>query len=57
MLVCLALNEQFIGIFFLHFHLCSGHRKGLEDKMYPAMDSPVHGEPNGVKMTAFIHKL
>ena len=25
-----------------------GHKNGLEEKTYLAMDSPVHGEPGGV---------
>ena len=30
-----------------HFCHCPGHRKGLEDKTYPAMDLPVHAESDG----------
>ena len=34
-----AVYQQF---FFLAFHLCSSHRKNVEGKTYPAMDSPVY---------------
>ena len=30
------------------FCLRPGHRKGLEDKTYPTIDPPIHGEPDGV---------
>ena len=48
--ICLALDERFT-IAFSHVRLplplpC-GHRKGLEDKIYPAMDLLVHGEFDG----------
>ena len=45
---------------FSYFRLHPGHRKGLEDKAYLAMNSPVHGEPDGVRFTTVadcIHKL
>ena len=42
------------NIFFSRFHLCPGHRKGPEDKTFPAMDSPVHGELDGVIRVNFI---
>ena len=34
--------------FLMGFCLLPGRSKGLEDNTYPAMDSPVHGETDGV---------
>ena len=34
--------------FHSRFHLRPGCRKSLEDKTYPALDSPLHGESDGV---------
>ena len=46
-LVFLALEEKF-NIIFSGFCLHPGCRKDLDDKIYPAMDPPVHGESDGV---------
>ena len=40
-IVCLVLDKQFTMVF-------SHCKKSLDDKTYLAMDSPVHGEPDGV---------
>ena len=58
-LICLVLHEQFT-IVFLKFLLHPGHRKGPEGNAYPAIDLPVHGEPDGVTcilVSDCIHKL
>ena len=46
--LCLVLDKRFTVIFSSCFHLRLGRRKGLDDKTYPAMDLPVHGETDGV---------
>ena len=39
---CLALDDR---LCFSSFCLTPGHWKELENKTYPAMNTPVHGEP------------
>ena len=37
-------SDSLLFFFFSRFRLLPGCRKGLENKTYPAMNSPVHGE-------------
>ena len=48
MSVSLPCIRQAIHCSLLPHVFCPGRMKGLEDKTYSAMDSPVHGEPDGV---------
>ena len=48
MSVSLPCVRQTVHYSFSRFCLHPGHRKSLEDKTYPAMNLPVHEEPNGV---------
>ena len=44
-----TLDKQFIVTFsHIFIYICHGYRKGLEDKTYPALDSPAHGECNSI---------
>ena len=54
MLVSLTPHEQ---IFFHDFHLCPCCMKSVDDKIYLAMDSPVHRESDSVswKLHAFVN--
>ena len=36
------------AVYYHFFRLSPGHRKGLEGKIYPAMDLLVHGESDGI---------
>ena len=47
-LVCLALDERFVIVFSHIFVIHRGCSKGLEDETYPAIDSSVNGESDGV---------
>jgi len=59
-LVYLTLDKWFYNNFLTNFLLFHGHSKNEEDKIYPAMNSPAHGEldsTNFILVVDCIHKL